>query len=303
MTKIISLNENYSTTRCLIKVKPNHSTFHLNRSNIIKNKTQKGGLRTGGYSKRSFDNKPLISVVTVVYNSEKYLKKTIESVLSQNYDNIEYLIIDGGSTDSTIDIIKKYEDKLDYWISEPDNGVYDAMNKAIDTLTGKWVNFINSSDILNDNAYTKIIDFLVKNLNKCDVVAFGYSIVNIRDSRLTTDFQPNLNKDWKMPSCHNSMIYKSNVIKDYKFDLRFKYASDFEQINKIKKNKIIYKNNFILLTGRDDGFVAKNKLDMFYEYFQICWKYVNKFYALYWLTIFIVEYIFSSILKKRKLKF
>ena len=136
-----------------------------------------GGLRTQGHFKKSYNDKPLVSIITVVFNSEKYLENTILSVISQAYDNVEYIIIDGGSTDGTIDIIKKYEDKLDYWISESDDGIYDAMNKGIDLVTGEWVNFVNSSDVLNGNAYTVILDCLVKNSNKCDVIAFGYSIV------------------------------------------------------------------------------------------------------------------------------
>lgn len=89
-----------------------------------------GGLRTHGYFKQSLPNKPLITVVTVVFNGEKHLEDTILSVLNQTYDNVEYIIIDGRSTDGTVDIIKKYEGQLDYWVSEKDEGIYDAMNKG-----------------------------------------------------------------------------------------------------------------------------------------------------------------------------
>jgi len=256
-----------------------------------------GGLRTQGHFKKSYNDKPLVSIITVVFNSEKYLENTILSVISQAYDNVEYIIIDGGSTDGTIDIIKKYEDKLDYWISESDDGIYDAMNKGIDLVTGEWVNFVNSSDVLNGNAYTVILDCLVKNSNKCDVIAFGYSIVNIKSNLLKADFKPNLNKKWKMPSSHNSIVYKSDLLKEYKFNLNFKYASDFDQINKINNTRIICKNNYILLRLRNDGFIAQNKLQSFLEYFQICWKDINKIYALYWLSRSILEYAFLKIRK------
>ncbi|MFV9924546.1 MAG: glycosyltransferase [Francisella endosymbiont of Hyalomma scupense] len=82
------------------------------------------------------DIKPLITVITVVYNGEAYLEKTILSVINQTYESVEYIIIDGGSTDGTIDIIKKYESKINYWISEAYNGIYDAMNKGIKLATG-----------------------------------------------------------------------------------------------------------------------------------------------------------------------
>lgn len=75
---------------------------------------------------------PKVSIITVVYNGEKELENTILSVIRQTYDNLEYIIVDGGSTDNTINIIKKYANKISYWISEPDKGIYDAMNKGID---------------------------------------------------------------------------------------------------------------------------------------------------------------------------
>ncbi|GHT88667.1 hypothetical protein FACS1894137_17110 [Spirochaetia bacterium] len=108
---------------------------------------QIGGLRSRNSVKKYLENKPLITIITVVYNDEKRLEKTILSIVNQTYENIEYIIVDGESTDSTINIIKQYEDKIDYWISEPDKGIYNAMNKAIDLSCGEWINFMNSGDI------------------------------------------------------------------------------------------------------------------------------------------------------------
>ena len=88
----------------------------------------------------------LISVVTVSYNAVSTIEQTILSVINQTYPHIEYIIIDGGSTDGTVDIIKKYADKIVYWVSESDKGIYDAMNKAIDVASGDYVNFINAGD-------------------------------------------------------------------------------------------------------------------------------------------------------------
>lgn len=94
-------------------------------------------------------NNPLISVVTVSYNAVSTIEQTIISVLNQMYSNIEYIIIDGGSTDGTIDIIKRYDDKITYWQSEPDKGIYDAMNKGIQKANGEWINFMNAGDMFS----------------------------------------------------------------------------------------------------------------------------------------------------------
>lgn len=105
-----------------------------------------GGLRTKGYFKASRDGRPLVSVITAVFNGERHLEQTILSVLNQTYDNVEYIIIDGGSTDGTLEIIKEYEDKIDIWVSESDKGISDAFNKGIALSSGEIIGIINSDD-------------------------------------------------------------------------------------------------------------------------------------------------------------
>ena len=87
-----------------------------------------------------------ISIVTVCYNSVLTIRDTIDSVLSQDYPNVEYIIVDGGSTDGTMDIVRGFSDKIDVIISEPDHGIYDAMNKGIEAASGEFVGFLNSDD-------------------------------------------------------------------------------------------------------------------------------------------------------------
>ena len=122
---------------------------------IIKNKTR-GGLRTRGIYKHSSNIKPLISVITVVLNGEKYLEEAILSIIKQTYNNIEFIIIDGGSTDRSLDIIQKYENNIDLWISEKDSGLYNAMNKGIALSSGDFVGFVGSDDYLYLNTLEKL---------------------------------------------------------------------------------------------------------------------------------------------------
>ena len=127
--------------------------------NLIKFKKLEGGSRFQKIRKKGTIKKPLITIITVVFNNKRYLTKTIKSVLNQSYQNIEYIIIDGGSTDGTLKIIKKFDKKIDYWISEKDHGIYDAFNKGLKLATGDLIGFVNSDDILLKNA----CKYLVKN--------------------------------------------------------------------------------------------------------------------------------------------
>lgn len=110
------------------------------------------------------DGKPFFSIITVVFNGEQYLEETILSVLNQEFKDFEYIVIDGGSTDGTVDIIKKYKDKIDYWVSEKDNGIYDAMNKGLKVASGQVVNMMNCGDFFeNELVLGRVASFFKKN--------------------------------------------------------------------------------------------------------------------------------------------
>jgi Glycosyl transferase family 2 len=109
---------------------------------------QTGGLRTRGLFKSAPPDLPLLSIVTVVYNGAKYLEQTIQSVIHQSYPHLEYIIVDGGSTDETLEIVRRYEDKINYWISDVDGGIYSAMNKGTRLAQGSHVLHLNADDLL-----------------------------------------------------------------------------------------------------------------------------------------------------------
>ena len=114
----------------------------------LKSPKSEGGLRLKGSLKSSEAGKPLVSYVTVVRNGFKTIRRTIESVQEQTYENIEHIILDGCSTDDTLEIIREYEDRIDYYASEPDQGLYDALNKAIELCRGTLILILNADDWL-----------------------------------------------------------------------------------------------------------------------------------------------------------
>ncbi|MCT7520531.1 glycosyltransferase [Aliarcobacter cryaerophilus] len=160
---IICLDENYSTTRFVTQDKIQLQSNPEDKFETVlflpkrENRIGEGGLRTKGYFKKSLNDKPLISIITVVFNGEKHLEETIRSVLSQSYDNIEYIVIDGGSIDGTLDIIKKYENKIDYWVSEKDQGIGDAWNKGINLSTGSIIGIINADDVYHRETIKNLV--------------------------------------------------------------------------------------------------------------------------------------------------
>src|SRR3990172_10400109 len=116
-------------------------------------------------------NLPLVSIITPSYNQVDYLEETIRSVLEQDYPNIEYLVVDGGSLDGSADIIRKYTDRIDWWTSEPDKGQADALNKGMARAKGEFVSWLNSDDIYHPGAVRRAVDVLQQD----QALSFVYS--------------------------------------------------------------------------------------------------------------------------------
>ena len=165
---MICLNQNYSTSRFLIMERPeivNEPQYKIRKILFLPingRHKEEGGLRIKGYFKKSIQSKPLVTIITVVLNGEDYLEQTIKSVINQTYDNIEYIVIDGGSRDKTKDIIKLYDSVIDYWVSEEDKGISDAFNKGISLATGEIIGILNASDWYENDAVETIVLSLKK---------------------------------------------------------------------------------------------------------------------------------------------
>ena len=186
------------------------------------------GIRREGTVKRSGPGRPLISVITVVYDGATHLEQTIQSVVGQSYEPIEYIIVDGGSTDGTIDIIKKYEDRIDHWISEPDKGIYDAMNKGILAATGDLIAFLNSDDWYQPDALEEVANAYVLQGDRRTIIAGRWNLV-FEDIDLTINVKPTLKFHVGMPLSHQAMFVPKPVYDTLGgYDLQYRYAADLD---------------------------------------------------------------------------
>ena len=173
---------------------------------------------------------PLISVITVSYNAVSTIEDTILSVINQTYTNIEYIIIDGGSADGTVGIIEKYVDRISYWVSEPDKGIYDAMNKGIQMASGDIVGILNSDDLFFDS---NVLGDIVQAFDsKIEAVCGNLYFVKFDDTDSivrTWKGSPyhSFNKGWH--PAHPTFYVRRSVYQKYGiFDTSFSVSADFE---------------------------------------------------------------------------
>jgi len=170
----------------------------------------------------------VISVITVVYNDVTHIEQTMLSVFNQSYPHIEYIVIDGGSTDGTVDVIRKYADRLAFWVSEPDGGIYPAMNKGLEHATGEWVNFMNSGDTFADehvlenvfgrNQWSDKIKIIGGHTNR--VYADHVELFRYWDPFATPHFMP-----FGHQASFTRRIIDGN--KPFQFILKYRIASDY----------------------------------------------------------------------------
>lgn len=239
---------------------------------------------------------PLISIITVSYNAVNTIEETILSVVNQNFEDYEYIIIDGGSTDGTLDVIKKHQDKITHWVSEPDKGIYDAMNKGIDLASGEWINFMNSGDYFHRNdTVSQVVSYFSIELN----IIYGNTLLSYERNKtskyLTAKKFQNIR--YSIPFCHQSVFVKSELIKEMKFDLMYRYSADYDFFLKIyKKKKYIYKKVPIPISIYDMNGVSNGLITLKENYLI-----AKKYYPFSWISMYHF-YIFSKSIVKTKIK-
>lgn len=249
---------------------------------------------------------PLLTIITVVYNDISYIEQTMLSVLNQTYPNIEYIVIDGGSTDGTVEVIKKYAGRLTYLISEPDGGIYPAMNKALDIVamlhedSGEevWVNFMNSGDsfaddkvledIFGEKGYLQQVD---KNEYKKLRVLGGHTYQVYADRREKLYAQGGVAAREMLPFCHQSSFVRFDKGFDWRFDLRYRIAADYNLFYSICHDygaaSIMTVDRFVACYQMDGSMTFENLRKAKGEYLKIqsnrpTWRWLKEYIKWKW---------------------
>lgn len=220
-------------------------------------------------------SKPCLSVITIVYNNVKDIERTMLSVLNQTYPNIEYIIIDGASTDGTKDIVYQYKSRLAQFISEPDKGIYDAMNKGIGLATGDYLLFMNSGDEIYA---TETVSEVFATAEAADIYYGETEMFNDKwESLGQRRHHAPENFSWEsfrfgMSISHQAIYVKRDIAEP--FDLKYKYSSDIDWIIKAAKNASSIVNTHLYVAKYLVGGISKKKhLASLKERFRIFTKY------------------------------
>jgi len=223
----------------------------------------------------------MISIITVVFNSNKLLERTIKSIMSQTCKSFEYIVIDGGSTDGTLDIIKNYEKYIDFWCSSPDRGISDAFNKGIDKSSGDVIGILNAGDLFNVNT----IEIVSNSFNNKEDYIYGNSVIRKEDGQIDRTITPINVKDFPykgMPFQHSALFIKKRVYEQIGgFDLSYKTAMDFELLLRINNSDCIGSHvNQTLSTYYRGGVSDYNYIGGYVEVLRASSQYNNNYFKI-----------------------
>lgn len=230
---------------------------------------QEGGLRFSENSKIA--SHPLVSVITVVYNSEQLIERTLRSVANQTAKNIEHVIIDGASKDQTLAIVKSFPNGVAYWLSEKDHGIYDAMNKGIEKANGSYLIFLNSGDeFFADDTIEKV--FL--NNENADVY-YGYTIITNEQGEILRNrrLRPPNSLSWQsmqmgMVVCHQSVFVKKTIAVSYQ--IKYLISADIDWLIRcLKQAKMVCNTGLVISKFLDGGMSQTNQLKGLQERYEV----------------------------------
>jgi len=268
------------------------------------NKKLTGGIKRGGCIKKFKSDLPLISIITVVHNAKNKLQEVIKEVKSQTYSNKEHIIIDGGSDDGTLDVLRKNDGNIDYWISETDTGIYDAMNKGIEAADGEWLYFLGVDDVFDNRDTLKLI-FKDRAIPVDIAMLLGNVIYS--DGKL---FKSRFGKSmyFKNTIHHQGVFYRYNVFEQFRYGAstsgnqstkQYRISGDY-QLNFLlflQRAKHIYVNKIIAKCG--SGISMQGNLSGYIEEIFIRHEHIGFFKAIFFDTFTFLRYFYKKILKTR----
>jgi len=226
---------------------------------------QEGGARRLGTLKQSQPGKPLISVITATFNAARFLPDAIRSVRAQSYPNIEWIVIDGGSTDATVDLLKANEDVIDYWLSEPDRGIYSAWNKGLAQAKGEWICFLGADDYFWDAHALARMSGQLEKLPASVNVAYGKIMLVSADGLVIHAFgEPweNVRERFRqaMSIPHQGTMHRRSLFQRHgKFDESFRIAGDYELLlRELKSSDASFIPGIIIAAMRQGGGISSN---------------------------------------------
>jgi glycosyltransferase involved in cell wall biosynthesis len=201
---------------------------------------------------------PAISIVTIVFNGAEDVRRTLDSVAGQTYDNLEFIVVDGGSTDGTVAIIRRYEASIDYWVSEPDKGIYDAMNKGVALATGEWVCFMNAGDrFFNEESVARAFADAPRSAE----LIYGDCLVDFggMSERLAAK---DLDQLWKGMICsHQSLFARRTLLVETPFDQRHGAVADFAfTLHARESGRVFHRTAGVVSIVSADGVSDANRL-------------------------------------------
>jgi putative colanic acid biosynthesis glycosyltransferase len=213
------------------------------------------------------DSVPVISVITVVYNARDALEKTINSVKKQDYSRLEYVVIDGGSKDGSVELLEQNMDSIHYWVSERDSGIYDAMNKGVVKTNGELVLFLNAGDeFFSNDVLSKFVDEYFDETKKCNLYLF--SVITNRGKIKKPKFVW-LKQHYMLPASHQGMLYPSWVFDHHLFSTKYNISSDFHHFAQIRKKLSLVSVGIILSIYDTSGVSSVNFIERDKEYSRI----------------------------------
>ena len=212
----------------------------------------------------TFPTNPLVTIITVNLNNVEGLKKTLQSVLEQTYKNIDWIIIDGGSSDGSCELIEHYSDSFSYWVSESDKGIYNAMNKGIRVAKGKYVQFLNSGDCFLDK---NVLDDVFSEEHDADILFTDCNLVE--DGKVKEELRypdvMSLREILDINFVHNGMFFKRELFDEEMYDESIKISADFKfNVKKVLENKS-FKHIPVSTIAYDSTGISASQFDLLLE--------------------------------------